>query len=47
MTDDDFRKGYNHPDEGRKNLANVLAMYDWHARHHLAHIVSLRSRMGW
>jgi hypothetical protein len=25
----------------------VLAMYDWHSRHHTAHITSLRTRMGW
>jgi len=25
----------------------VLALYDWHSRHHTAHIVNLRSRMGW
>jgi hypothetical protein len=24
-----------------------LAMYDWHSRHHTAHITSLRMRMGW
>jgi uncharacterized damage-inducible protein DinB len=47
MTDDDFRKGYNHPEMGRQNLANVLAMYEWHSRHHTAHITALRARMGW
>jgi hypothetical protein len=47
MTGDDFRKGYNHPEMGRQNLANVLAMYDWHSRHHTAHITSLRARKGW
>jgi hypothetical protein len=25
----------------------MLAMYDWHSRHHTAHITSLRARMGW
>jgi len=47
MSEDDFRKGYNHPEEGRQRLANVLAMYDWHSRHHTAHITSLRARQGW
>ena len=28
-------------------LATNLALYDWHSRHHTAHITSLRSRMGW
>ena len=47
LTDEDFHKGYVHPDSGRQNLAHVLALYDWHSRHHTAHITSLRSRMGW
>jgi uncharacterized damage-inducible protein DinB len=47
MSDSDFRKGYNHPEMGRQNLANVLAMYAWHSRHHTAHITGLRARMGW
>jgi hypothetical protein len=45
--EDDFHKGYNHPEYGRANLAKVLAMYDWHSRHHLAHITRLRARKGW
>ena len=28
-------------------LDTVLAMYAWHSRHHVAHITSLRERMGW
>ena len=47
LTDDDFRKGYDHPERGRENLAMALAMYDWHSRHHVAHITSLRARQGW
>jgi len=47
MTEDDFRKGYNHPEEGRVDLAKVLAMYEWHSRHHTAHITGLRARKGW
>jgi hypothetical protein len=47
LTDDDLRKGYNHPERGRVNLSTALAMYDWHSRHHVAHITGLRARMGW
>ena len=47
MTEEDFGKGYTHPERGRQNLATVLAMYDWHTRHHTAHITSLRARQGW
>jgi uncharacterized damage-inducible protein DinB len=47
FTDEDFQKGYNHPEDGRVSLARALAMYEWHSRHHTAHITSLRTRMGW
>jgi uncharacterized damage-inducible protein DinB len=47
MSDDDFRRGFHHPERGPLSLTTTLAMYDWHARHHTAHITSLRSRMGW
>jgi uncharacterized damage-inducible protein DinB len=51
MTDEDFERGYVHParkqNGGRQPLWEVLAMYDWHSRHHTAHIANLRSRMGW
>jgi hypothetical protein len=47
MTEDDFRKGYVHPKGGRQNLATALALYEWHGRHHTAHITGLRARKGW
>jgi uncharacterized damage-inducible protein DinB len=47
LTDEDFQKGFNHPERGRLNLATTLALYDWHSRHHTAHITGLRARMGW
>jgi len=47
LSDEDFGKGYNHPERGREMLIKALAMYDWHSRHHTAHITSLRARMGW
>ena len=47
LSDEDFRKGYNHPQRGKEMLVKVVAMYDWHSRHHVAHITSLRARQGW
>lgn len=47
MNDDDFRRGYVHPESGRQDLDRVLALYEWHSRHHTAHITGLRTRMGW
>jgi hypothetical protein len=47
LSDEDFQKGFEHPEYGRVNLARALAMYDWHSRHHTAHITGLRARQGW
>ncbi len=47
MSDDDFQRTFNHPERGQQSLATTLALYDWHSRHHTAHITSLRERMGW
>ena len=47
LSDTDFQRGYNHPENGRQDLATVLALYAWHSRHHTAHITHLRSRQNW
>ena len=47
LTEDDFAKGFNHPERGRQDLATALALYAWHSLHHTAHITSLRARLGW
>ena len=47
LRDEDFQKGFVHPATGRQTLEVSLARYAWHARHHTAHITSLRARQGW
>ena len=47
MTEEDFQKGFVHPERGSQKLATSLALYDWHSRHHTAHITGLRARQGW
>jgi hypothetical protein len=37
----------HHPANGVMPLDVVLGLYAWHGRHHVAHITSLRDRMGW
>jgi hypothetical protein len=44
---EDFEKGYRHPERGPQTLAQALALYAWHSRHHTAHIAALRARHGW
>jgi uncharacterized damage-inducible protein DinB len=44
----DFNRGLRHPEHGRVlTLAQMLALYAWHGRHHVGHITSLRKREGW
>ncbi len=47
MRPEDFKRTFNHPESGVNTLENILQMYAWHGRHHVAHITSLRKRMGW
>lgn len=47
MTEQDFARGFNHPENGRQTLARALAIYEWHGRHHTAHITNLRARNSW
>ena len=44
---DDFRRTLNHSENGLMTLDALLSLYDWHGRHHVAHITSLRERLGW
>ncbi|WBL42763.1 putative metal-dependent hydrolase [Algoriphagus halophytocola] len=48
MNSEDFQKTYYHP-EYQKNipLAEVTLMYEWHSKHHLAHIQHLMLRENW
>ena len=36
-----------HPDWGAFSLDVMLGLYEWHGRHHTAHITGLSQRMGW
>ena len=47
LSEEQWARGYNHPESGRQTLAQVIAMYDWHSRHHVAHITALRKSRGW
>jgi hypothetical protein len=43
----DFARTFRHPEIGLVSLAKNVCLYGWHGRHHVAHITSLRERMGW
>ena len=45
---EDFEKKIFHPGHNEEfTLWQLLGMYAWHGRHHVAHITSLRERMKW
>jgi hypothetical protein len=43
----DFARTLVHPEQGVITVDFLLNLYGWHGRHHVAHITSLRDRMGW
>lgn len=47
LGNEQWQRGYVHPVNGRQTIAEAAALYDWHSRHHTAHIVELRKRRGW
>jgi hypothetical protein len=47
MSPSDFSRTLNHPENGIVSLDQMLALYEWHGRHHVAHVTNLRARNGW
>lgn len=47
LTDEQWKRGYVHPVNGRMTLDTVALLYAWHSRHHIAHITHLRARESW
>jgi uncharacterized damage-inducible protein DinB len=47
MQPNDFQRKLVHPDNGEMTLDDLLAMYEWHGKHHTAHVAGLRARNQW
>ncbi|HTX42050.1 MAG TPA: bacillithiol transferase BstA [Acidobacteriaceae bacterium] len=47
LSPEQWQRGYTHPENGRQTIAEAAALYEWHSRHHVAHITELRKRNGW
>jgi len=47
LTPEQLAREFLHPESGPVTLARNTGVYAWHGKHHLAHITSLRARMGW
>jgi hypothetical protein len=47
LTAADLDKAFMHPESGLTRIRVAIGSYAWHGKHHVAHITSLRQRMGW
>ncbi|HYK36271.1 YfiT family bacillithiol transferase [Alloacidobacterium sp.] len=47
LSEEQWQRGYVHSENGRQKLAEVVQLYAWHSRHHVAHVTELRKRMAW
>ncbi len=47
LTEEQWKRGFVHPERGRSTVEEATLLYAWHSRHHLAHITHLRAARGW
>lgn len=47
MTPAQFSLPFTHPEHGPRDLDWLVALYEWHGAHHVAHVTELRRREGW
>ena len=47
MKSEQFARVLVHPEHGERNMDWLLFLYEWHGRHHTAHITELRKQKGW
>jgi uncharacterized damage-inducible protein DinB len=43
---EDFERRFNHPEAGIRDLDWLVALYDWHGNHHLAHVTSVKDSVN-
>ena len=47
MAPEEFERRWSSPDFGDLSVDVLLQIYEWHGKHHVAHITALREREGW
>ena len=47
LSDKQFERTMEYPEWGNISINKTLALYAWHSKHHLAHIVELKKKMNW
>jgi uncharacterized damage-inducible protein DinB len=44
---EEFTRTFRHPEHGARTIDWMLFLYEWHGKHHTAHITELRKQKGW
>jgi uncharacterized damage-inducible protein DinB len=47
LPDAAFQRTLVHPENGPMTVDSLLVTYEWHGRHHTAHVTALRERSKW
>jgi hypothetical protein len=47
LDDQQWKRGFKHPEDGLVTVERAALVYAWHSRHHVAHITHLRARENW
>jgi uncharacterized damage-inducible protein DinB len=47
MKAEQFSRKLVHPEHGERTIDWLLFVYEWHGKHHTAHITELRKQKGW
>jgi hypothetical protein len=47
LHEEQWKRGCNHPENGRMTVEWATLLYGWHSRHHVAHITHLCARENW
>lgn len=48
LSEQQLQRTFIHPEHGQQiSLNENIGIYAWHGKHHLAHITTLKQRMGW
>jgi uncharacterized damage-inducible protein DinB len=47
LDEQQWQRGYRHPESGAQTVELATLLYAWHSRHHVAHITHLRTGKAW
>jgi hypothetical protein len=47
LDEQQWKRGFHHPESGPSTVEAATLMYAWHSRHHVAHITRLRMKRDW